>query len=64
MKSCFNLIVLDKKSSFLWKIHYLDNRVMFYLAVAVNGAHRSQLGEEESQQVLGLTMQPEKEKNR
>jgi hypothetical protein len=37
---------------------------MFYLAVAVNGAHRSQLGKEESQQVLGLTMQPEKEKNR
>ena len=36
----------------------LEPALHHQLAVAVNGAHGSQLGEKERQQVLGLTMQP------
>ena len=40
----------------------LESSLEDELVVAVDGALGSQLGEEEGQQMLGLTMQPEKNK--
>ena len=39
----------------------LEPALHHQLAVAVNGAHGSQLGEKKRQQVFGLTMQPTNE---
>ncbi len=52
-------VLLDVSSQDVLDVLLLEPALHHQLAVAVNGAHGSQLGEKESQQVLGLTMQPE-----
>jgi len=53
-------VFLDVAPEDVLDVFLLESSLHHQLTITVNGAHCSQLGEEEGQQVLGLTMQPEK----
>ena len=55
-------VFLDVAPEDVLDVFLLESSLHHQLTVTVDGAHCSQLGEEEGQQVLGLTMQPEKKR--